>query len=262
MEILFSIHNLYVCAKQRVLLNIPKLNIPKGELVALIGANGAGKSTLLHAMLGQFSTPQRGLFTTTGDVRYHDDRQDMSVRHAIAQGKIAWVGQHEQFEMPLTVLNYALLGVVGGLAWYQHPSGDNIKKAKQLLTDFDLAHLIDKRITSLSGGEKQRLAIVRALMQNTDILLLDEPSNHLDIKHERLLFSYLRALVDTQCKSIVVVLHSLTNAHRHADTVIAMHQGKVLAQGTPDTVMTESTLHTLYDANIKKHQTTDGMVFI
>lgn len=250
---LFEVENLTVKARQRTLLDVPKLTLPTNKLVALIGANGAGKSTLLHALLGQIM-----MVNLTGKMSCLGKSVDDMVR----QGKIAWVGQHEQFELPLTVLDYALLGVVPQLLWYQKPSENDIQLAKDFLGQFDLLHLIDKRINSLSGGEKQRLAIVRALMQNTDVLLLDEPSNHLDIKHERLLFSYLRHLVDDKQKSIVVVLHSLTNAHRFADEIIAVHQGQILAQGTPDDVMTDTNLQTLYDAKVARHETDDGVVFV
>lgn len=253
MDNLFTINGLCVHARQKCLLDVPELTLPQGKLVALIGANGAGKSTLLHALLGQIHTLK---------ISGHIHCLGKPVLHMIAQGKIAWVGQHEQFELPLTVLDYALLGVVPQLLWYQSPSQNDIKHAKTLLQQFDLIHLADKRINSLSGGEKQRLAIVRALMQDTHILLLDEPSNHLDIKHERLLFAYLRHLVDEKQKSIVVVLHSLTNAYRFADEVIAVHRGKILAQGTPETVMTADTMHTLYEVSINRYQTDDGVIFV
>lgn len=252
MDNLFVINNLIVKTSKKTLLDIAHLSLPKGEFIALIGANGAGKSTLLHSLLGVVKNCQ-----STGEILH----QNQPTSQLIQQGKIALVGQHEQFSLPLTVLEYALLGVSPKLAWYAPPSSKDYDKAKEFLYHFELSHLADKRVMSLSGGEKQRLAIVRALMQNTDILLLDEPTNHLDIKHERLLFEFLQSLVKTKQKSLVVVLHSLTHAHSYASHIIALKDGRVLAQGTPDQVMTDETLGDMYQTNIYRHQTQKGVVF-
>lgn len=250
---LFDITNLSVSTPQKRLLHIDKLTLPPNQLIALIGANGAGKSTLLHALLGQITG-----CTLSGDIIC----QGKPIATRLTQGDIAWVGQHEQFELPLTVLDYALLGKTPRLLWYQKPKSSDITQALDLLAQFDLTHLTHKRISHLSGGEKQRLAIVRALMQDTQILLLDEPTNHLDIKHERMLFGHLTDLVAHHGKSIVVVLHNLTHAHRYAHHIIAIHQGSVLSCGTPDHVMSDEVLHTLYDTKITRHHTTDGVLFV
>lgn len=254
---LFTIKNLTVKHRQKTLVHIDALNIAQHKLTAIIGANGAGKSTLLHSLLGKAV----GL-SITGEIIY----QQRPISEQVAQGRLAWVGQHERFGLPLTVMDYALLGTQPSLAWHQSPNASHKKHACQLLEHFDLLGLKDKRIGSLSGGEKQRLAIVRALMQQTEILLFDEPTNHLDIRHERALFVYLKELVKTQNKSIVVVLHSLTHAYRHADEVIAMQHnagvGTVIAQGTPQTVMTAERLSQMYQAPIKVIDTEDGRVFL
>lgn len=255
---LFTIKELTVKHRTKTLLHIEQLTIHQGKFTAIIGANGAGKSTLLHSLLGKST----GL-TVLGRILC----QNKPIAEQVTQGKIAWVGQHERFALPLTVLDYALLGVQPSLAWYQKPNPKHIKTAKQLLWEFDLTALIDKRIDSLSGGEKQRLAIVRALMQQTQILLFDEPTNHLDIRHERALFAYLKKMVETQGKSIVVVLHNLTTAYRHADEIIAMTKnenniGTVIAQGTPSDVMTTSRLSQMYQAPIHIADTDQGKVFL
>lgn len=251
MDSLFVINDLTVKTAQKTLLAIPNLVIPKGKLVSLIGANGAGKSTLLNTLLGQAENA-----SLNGQILC----QNKPIEQIIKQGKIALVGQHERFELPLTVLEYALLGTTPNLAWYQRPNQADSDRAMAFLGDFELAGFAKKRITGLSGGERQRLAIVRALMQNTEIILMDEPTNHLDIKHERALFAYLRRLVKQEHKSLVVVLHNLTYAYRHSDEVIALKQGELVAQGTPETVMNETVLSVLYDTPIKRYETDDGVV--
>lgn len=251
MDSLFVINDLTVKTAQKTLLTIPNLIIPKGKLVSLIGANGAGKSTLLNALLGQAENA-----SFKGQILC----QNEPIEQVIKQGKIALVGQYERFELPLTVLEYALLGTTPNLAWYQRPNQADSDRAMAFLDDFELARFAKKRITGLSGGERQRLAIVRALMQNTEIILMDEPTNHLDIKHERALFAYLRQLVAQEHKSLVLVLHNLTYAYRHSDEVIALKQGELVAQGAPEAVMNETVLATLYDTPIKRYETDDGVV--
>ncbi|UYZ69261.1 ABC transporter ATP-binding protein [Moraxella bovis] len=248
---LFTLQNLTIKTAQKTLLNIPNLVVPQGKLVSLIGANGAGKSTLLSALLGQTDSA-----TLSGKILC----QNRPIDSVIKEGQIALVGQHEYFELPLTTLEYALLGVAPQLAWYQQPNQNDTKKALALLSSFELDTFAHKRITSLSGGERQRLAIVRALMQDTQILLLDEPTNHLDIKHERALFVYLRNLVKQEQKSLVVVLHNLTYAYRYSDEIIALKAGELVAQGVPDMVMNETVLATLYDTPIKRYHTDDGVM--
>lgn len=252
---LFEIKNLKVHSGSKQLLNIDTLTIYKNLLTTFIGPNGAGKSTLLHSLLNPYSAT--GL-TTTGTINNKIAHQSKFV----SQGKIAWVGQHERYELPLTALQYALLGVSPQLAWYQAPNHSHVLKACQLLIDFELHSLKDTRVQTLSGGEKQRLSIVRALMQDTDILMLDEPTNHLDIRHQRFLLAYLRDLVEQHQKTVIVVLHDLTHAYRYSDEIILMNQGSIVTQGNPEAVMTEDRLNPVYQVSIETYNTEGGRVFI
>lgn len=252
---LLSMQDIHISHGHKTLLTIDKLTVPSQKLVAFIGPNGAGKSTLLHTVLGQHTGTA---LKTDGHITIYGQPISEVMNH----GHIAWVGQHERFELPLTVLDYALLGVSPNLAWYQRPNSNHVERAQNLLQDFDLLSLVSARVQTLSGGEKQRLAIVRALMQDTKIMMFDEPTNHLDIRHQRFLLHYLHNLVRQQRKSIVVVLHDLTHAYRYTDEVVLLNGGRVIAQGTPNQVMTSEQLSDVYNVNIKAHQTEDGLVFI
>lgn len=247
-----TLNDVSVTNGKKNLLNITTANIPCQQITAIIGANGAGKSTLLHALLGQVAACQ-----VIGNIQLNGE----SLSSLVKQGKIAWVGQREHFDLPLTVLEYAILGATPNLAWYQRPNTKTVKDAKQKLADFGLMHLKDARLHSLSGGEKQRLAFVRALMQNTDILLLDEPTNHLDIKHQRFLFDYLLRSQRITPKTIIMVLHSLSYAYQYADWMLALHQGNLLVQGSPEAVMTLDNLKIMYDVVIDNVDTSQGRIF-
>lgn len=252
---LLSMRDIHISHGNKILLQVNKLTVPSQKLVAFIGPNGAGKSTLLHTILGQHTGTS---LKTDG----HITIQGQSINQVMNEGHIAWVGQHERFELPLTVLDYALLGVSPNLAWYQRPNTQHVKRAQNLLQDFELLSLVSARVQTLSGGERQRLAIVRALMQDTKIMMFDEPTNHLDIRHQRFLLNYLHNLVRQQRKSILVVLHDLTHAHRYTDEVVLLDAGKVIAQGRPNEVMTSEQLSDIYHVDIKAHQTEDGLVFV
>ena len=252
---LLSMQDIHISHGHKTLLKIDKLTVPSQKLVAFIGPNGAGKSTLLHTILGQHTGTA---LKTDGHIMIYGQ----PINEVMNNGHIAWVGQHERFELPLTVLDYVLLGVSPNLAWYQRPNTEHVSRAQHLLHDFELSTLLDARVQTLSGGEKQRLAIVRALMQDTDIMMFDEPTNHLDIRHQRFLLNYLYNLVQQQRKSILVVLHDLTHAHRYTDEVVLLDGGKVIAQGMPNEVMTSERLSDVYHVDIKAHQTEDGLVFM
>ena len=252
---LLSMQDIHISHGHKTVLKIEKLTLPSQKLVAFIGPNGAGKSTLLHTVLGQHTG---AALKTDSHITMHGQ----PINEVMSHGHIAWVGQHERFELPLTVLDYALLGVSPNLAWYQRPNSNHVEYAKHLLQDFELLSLVSARVQTLSGGEKQRLAIVRALMQDTKIMMFDEPTNHLDIRHQRFLLHYLHNLVHQKRKSILVVLHDLTHAHRYTDEVVLLNGGQVIAQGTPTEVMTRQRLSAAYDVDIKAHQTEDGLVFV
>lgn len=253
---LFDLQGFKVCSGSKVLLDIEQLSLPQQRLIAFIGPNGAGKSTLLHSLLSQHIGS--GL-KTTGSLT---TALDSLKQGKVSGGKIAWVGQHERFELPLNTLEYVLLGVSPKLSWYQAPKPQHIEKACQLLSDFELYELIDCRVQTLSGGEKQRLAIVRALMQETEVLMFDEPTNHLDIRHQRYLLSYLQDLVHCQYKSIVVVLHDLTHAFAYSDEVVLIDKGCIVSHGSPERVMTKEVLSPVYQVDIQAYDTEGGRVFI
>lgn len=285
---LFNIKQLQVHAGHKQLLTIPDLTLYQRRLTTFIGPNGAGKSTLLHALLNpkggmglkvsgaiathlpscantEYLTPN--LSSNTSDNSTHNlfrnSVHDSSTAvNKICAGNIAWVGQHERFELPLDVLEYALLGVSPQLRWYQTANSQQVLKAQDLLHSFELSHLQHRRVQTLSGGEQQRLAVVRALMQQTQVLMLDEPTNHLDIRHQRFLLNYLRQLVLEQQKTILVVLHDLTHAYRYSDEVLLMNEGQVIAQGSPQQVMTREQLSTIYNTDIETYDTQSGRLFV
>lgn len=240
MRTTFQVRHLAVSVGNKTLLEVPALDFPQGQTTAVIGPNGAGKSTLLRALLGQAG---RGETTLFGQL----------AAPQIRAGKVAWVGQQGRYGLPMSVREYI------GLAAFAHKGRPNHKLAGELLDYFDLGHLAQKRIGSLSGGEQQRANIIRALLQNAPVLLLDEPCNHLDIRHQHRLMQYL-ARHKTEF-SAVMVLHDLNLAARYADHVILMNSGKITATGSVADVMRPELLEQVYGWPIRRRQDQDGFYF-
>ena len=239
MQPVFRIHNLSVHIKGKTLLEIGALDIPAGS-TAVIGPNGAGKSTLLRALIGQAG---QGEITLWGE----------AAAPQIRAGKAAWVGQHGRYNMPMTVREYI------ALAAFVQKGRLNHEWADELLNYFDLAALAGKRIGRLSGGEQQRANIIRALLQNAPVLLLDEPCNHLDIRHQHRLMQYL--VRHKSRASSVMVLHDLNLAARYAEHIVLMDKGKIIAAGDAAAVMRPDLLEAVYGWPIRRCQDEEGIYF-
>lgn len=239
MQPVFRIRNLSVRIKGKTLLEIDALDIPAGS-TAVIGPNGAGKSTLLRALIGQAG---QGEITLLGE----------AAAPQIRAGKAAWVGQHGRYNMPMTVREYI------ALAAFVQKGRLNHEWADELLNYFDLAALAEKRIGRLSGGEQQRANIIRALLQNARVLLLDEPCNHLDIRHQHRLMQYL--VRHKSRASSVMVLHDLNLAARYAEHIVLMDKGKIIAAGNAAAVMRPDLLEAVYGWPIRRCQDEEGIYF-
>ena len=239
MQPVFRIRNLSVRIKGKTLLEIDALDIPAGS-TAVIGPNGAGKSTLLRALIGQAG---QGEITLLGE----------AAAPQIRAGKAAWVGQHGRYNMPMTVREYI------ALAAFVQKGRLNHEWADELLNYFDLAALAGKRIGRLSGGEQQRANIIRALLQNAPVLLLDEPCNHLDIRHQHRLMQYL--VRHKSRASSVMVLHDLNLAARYAEHIVLMDKGKIIAAGNAAAVMRPDLLEAVYGWPIRRCQDEEGIYF-
>ncbi|WP_274572280.1 ABC transporter ATP-binding protein [Neisseria leonii] len=223
-----SLRNCTVHAHHRTILSVGRIDIPAREISAVIGPNGAGKSTLLKQFLYHAQTEWCGL----------------PMKSALKQRKIAWVGQHEHFRLPMTVAEYVVMGRAQP-AWFRpaRPAGNDLKT---LLDLFDLTPLQDKRIETLSGGEQQRAAIIRALLQQPELLMLDEPTNHLDVHYQHRLMHHLQTLPQ-QGTTVVMVLHDLNLAAHYSSHALLMDKGGVAASGATAQVMDTALLSRIYD---------------
>ncbi|MEI4486652.1 ATP-binding cassette domain-containing protein [Frigidibacter sp. MR17.14] len=216
------------------------LTLPAGKVTALIGPNGAGKSTLLR-LIGRLMPCSQGRITLDGlDVTATDTTE--LARH------VAIMGQDTPVASRLTVAE-----LVGFGRWPHHrgrPRIDDDLAIAAAITRFGLDPLAHRFLDELSGGQRQRAFLAMTFAQSTPWLLLDEPLNNLDMSHARSLMRELGRLRD-EGKSIVVVIHEVNYAAAWADHVVAMQEGRVIAQGTPAEVLTPAVLGPLYDMELE-----------
>lgn len=224
--------------KQKVLNNL-SLKIPESKITCIIGPNGCGKSTLLKT-IARLLKPANGSVTLDGKSIH---KQATKV---IAQ-EIAILTQAPQTPEDITVKEL----VSYGRAPYQKGFGQlqtkDWEKIHWALDQAQLLNQADRSVSSLSGGQKQRVWIAMALAQDTDCLLLDEPTTYLDMAHQLEVLQVLETLNKKYKRTIVMVLHDLNHASRFSDHLIAIREGEVMKSGTPEEVMQPDILRAVFD---------------
>jgi len=210
---------------------------PTGSLSAVLGPNGSGKSTLMRALLGVVP-----IESGTARIDGRPTREWRRVELARAVGAVA---QAESIAFPLTVRELVAMGRYPHAGPLSPENEDDRTAIRRALDACDVADLVGRSVTTLSGGEFQRTRIARALAQEPKALVLDEPTGSLDIRHQMAILELLRRSADDGM-TVVVVTHSLDLAARFADRMLLLSRGEVAAEGTPDTVLRESILTEVY----------------
>jgi len=212
----------------------------KGEIIGIIGPNGSGKSTLLRIIDGLLRI-QKGEVLLGNKSIYHLKRGHIA-RH------IAMVPQESIFRFPFSVFEVVLMGRFPHLGHFPFEKKEDLKiaeKSMELTSTLDLA---TRSIHELSGGEKQRVLIARALTQRAQIILLDEPTSFLDIRHKVEIFEIISFL--TQAMSLIIVSHDISLAAQFCHRIILLDKGKIYKIGTPSEVITAENISTVYQCPV------------
>ncbi|WP_339107506.1 ATP-binding cassette domain-containing protein [Thioclava sp. GXIMD4216] len=214
--------------------------IPSGQVTALIGPNGAGKSSLLK-LLGRIETLQTGRVQING--------LDLAQTHSGRLAReLSFMSQNLAVASRLRVRELVAFG-----RWphcHGRPGPKDLEICETALRNFDLLGLADRFLDELSGGQAQRAHLAMTFAQDTPWMLLDEPLNNLDMAHARALMRRLSDLRDAG-RSVVIVLHDLNHAAAWADHLIAMKNGRIVAEGDADEVITPQTLAALYETDVQ-----------
>ena len=222
-----------------------------GEWVNVIGPNGAGKTTLLRALLGL--VPFDGEVVIDG---LSDRRRSARAR------KVAYVPQTPVIPPGMLVADYVLLGRTPHRGVFAATSADDRAIASEVLDRLDLAGFDGRTVQSLSGGERQRAVLARALAQQADILLLDEPTTALDLGHQQDVLELVDALRRERGLTVVATLHDLTLAARYGDRIAMLAHGRVVETGPPAEVLTVANIAAHFGATVRIVDDPEGPVIV
>ncbi|WP_347351078.1 ATP-binding cassette domain-containing protein [Intrasporangium sp.] len=217
------------------------LELPRGGVTSLVGPNGAGKSTLL-SMMSRLLTPDSGAVLLDGlDVARAPGRQ-------VAR-RLAVLRQENHLTVRLTVRDLVTFGR------FPHSKGrptlEDIGKVDEALGRLGLLRLADRFLDELSGGQRQRACVAMVLAQGTDYVLLDEPLNNLDMRHAAAMMRNLRSAADELQRTVVLVVHDINAASVYSDHIVALRDGRVVAQGTPRQIMRPELLEEVFGVPIR-----------
>jgi iron complex transport system ATP-binding protein len=230
------------------------LEFREGELAAVLGPNGSGKTTLVRGAA-------RVLAPTEGAVLLHGRPVGLYDARELARN-LAVVPQEGVPLFPFTVLETVLMGRAPWLAPFSFEGEDDVRKAREALEAVDGTALADRDLFELSGGERQRVVVARALAQGTRVLIADEPTAHLDLRHAVAIFALLRSLARDRGLAVVVVTHDLNLAALHADRLAVLADGRVAAEGPPAEVLEPGLLGRAFGVPLRVERRPDGTPFV
>lgn len=213
------------------------LRLPAGQITAIVGPNGCGKSTLL-AGLARLQKPSGGAVLLDGKAIGSLPTREVARR-------LALLPQDASAPEGLTVAELIRFGRQPHQGLFQQWSENDQRIIESALRAADLVELAERPLESMSGGQRQRAWIAMAIAQDTPLLLLDEPTSALDLGHQIEVFELIRQLAEAG-KTIVMVVHDLSSACRYADHLVAMKDGRLLAEGAPSQVVTAGLVEALY----------------
>jgi len=238
-----EVRDLTVSYEDRIIIDDMNLKIPKGKITMIIGSNGCGKSTFLKS-IARILHPTKGEIEINGtNIKKHASKDLAKVMAVLPQSPSVQDGL--LVKELVSYGRFPYLSPMGGLKPHDLEVVDWALEATNM-KDFK-----DRRIKALSGGQRQRAWIAMALAQETEILLLDEPTTYLDMSHQLEILELLQKLNRDNKTTIVMVLHELNNATKFADHLIGMKQGKVVFEGKPIDVVTNENLKELYGIDAK-----------
>ena len=228
------------------------VRIPAGSVTAIVGPNGSGKSTLLKALAGQLE-PRDGTVLIDGDRLESRSSKDLA-------RKLGLLSQENTSPGQLAVENLVYYGRYPHRGFFEGVSEEDVQKVERAIELTGLDELRDRPLESLSGGQKQLAWIAMVLAQDTDVLLLDEPTTFLDLHHQLKVMDVVERLNEMRDVTIVIVLHDINQAARYADHMIALADGEIHASGPPGSLLTEDLLATVFeiDATITTDPLTGG----
>jgi len=222
--------------------NDVSFRVEQGRLAVLLGPNGSGKTSLFKCIAGLWRP-------TSGVVRL-DGTDLLALSYRQRAELLAVVPQDHTPPFPYTVMEAVLMGRAPHVGLYSAPSAEDMQIARQALESVGVSHLAERCYTRISGGERQMTLIARAIAQDAPLLLLDEPTSHLDFKNQHRVLEMVHRIAADKGLTVLMTLHDPNLAAFFADQVVMLKQGRIVADGQPEDVLQEDVLANLYDIGI------------
>ena len=227
--------------------------VKDGEFVSIIGPNGSGKSTLLKLINNLYKPKEGSIFIYGKEVSSYKARD-------LAK-KVALVPQDTNIEYEFPVEDIVLMGRHPYIGRFKKENDDDYRVANEALRLTNTFYLKGRDINKISGGERQRVLIAKAIAQKSDIILLDEPTSHLDINYQMEILKVLKRLNKEKKSTIILVIHDINLASRYSDKIVLLNKGKVLGMGKPSEVINNENIEKAYKLKVvvEKNLITDSI---
>lgn len=217
--------------------------VPKGSILGLIGPNGAGKTTLFRTM-SKLMKPWKGAV-------FYRDADISKLSQKEYAGKVAVIPQSRSLPPPFSVEEFVSMGRYPHGSRLSRMNPEDMRIVEHNLGLLNLKDLRKKKVTALSGGEMQRVFLAQGLTQGPELILMDEPTTHLDITHKMRILDIIGSLAHESGLTALIILHDLNLTSAYCDHVVMMKKGGIFAKGTPAEVLTEDCISALYESNVR-----------
>ncbi|GEL78603.1 ABC transporter ATP-binding protein [Tenuibacillus multivorans] len=238
---MLDLQNVSKSIEGKTIVNDITFSVQKGSCVGLIGPNGAGKSTLVK-LVSALEKPSGGSIQFIGK-----DVQDWTVKKLARHIAVLTQGGLDPY--PITVFDAVLMGRYPHLGFFERESKSDYGQVDEVLNITGLTDFRDQMLDTLSGGEKQRVAIAKAMVQQPQLLLLDEPTTFLDIGHQKHILKLVKDWQKRDGLTVMMVLHDLNLAAQFCDELVLMDEGQIVNIGTSRDIITSETLEKVYHTN-------------
>jgi iron complex transport system ATP-binding protein len=238
-----SFHHLH--SPEPVLRGI-SFRVGQREMTAVLGPNGSGKTTLFKCIVGLWK-PQDGKI-------WFKNQDLLQLPYAQRARMLATVPQEHDPPFPYSVIDVVLMGRASHVGIFSTPSKEDYLKAEEAIETAGVQHLKERAYTRISGGERQLVLIARALAQESPVLLLDEPTSHLDFRNQAMILKKIKEIMKQRGLTVLMTLHDPNLAMLFSDSAILLDAGQLVASGSPQTVITEENLKKVYGIDVTIHK--------
>lgn len=239
---MLKINSIKVSYTETEILHGVSLEVTAGEVVSLIGPNGAGKTTLLRAISGVIPLKSGSVLVNGKNLS--------SISITDRARSLAVVPQARKLTPEYTVQQAVLMGRTPYIGWLGNPGASDLDKVFWAIDRTGITDLMNRRVDELSGGEQQLVLISRALAQDAPVILLDEPTAHLDLRHQATILDLVLSLARDNSLAVLMSLHDLNLVSIFSDRIAILHEGRILADGEPNEVLNREQLSQIYQVSL------------